>query len=292
LPPTATIAGTGESIVDNIEAITKRYKKERDAVVPEAKLLDQIKLGLDIGRSAIKQQLQPEDRALQSFVALINQEEVNRIKKEYTTNKEYREAVFGDDESTGGDPNNKRKLVLSTNDILVCELSKLLNVDRMDTNMDVRIKVLSERMGIPQEIAANSAGNFVAMLPFKRQHFTNPWYIRQAMTRDDNKFYADPVVEKNSKDSSSSNITGNLSNWSGFTVGTQLGGGGGAKLVLHLPINVTASGNTPFEQALVFCPFQDQPKQLAVVISTHRYQKLLDRIEQQQQQLLIPFCVV
>eukprot|EP00797_Seminavis_robusta_P000989 Sro1060_g236650.1 n/a (132) ;mRNA; r:9599-9994 len=128
------------------------------------------------------------------------------------------------------------------------------------------------------------------MLPFFRPHFDNPWYVRKAMTRGGNTYYADPVERP--KDY---NITGNFSNWSGFTVGTQLGGttcnNANAKLVLHLPINVTASGKTPFEQALVFSPFQDQPKQLAVIFSTHRYQKLMAQIAQQpaDRQLLMPF---
>ncbi|CAB9519945.1 expressed unknown protein [Seminavis robusta] len=110
----------------DLQTLVKNYKRERDAVVPEAKLMDQIKLGLDIGRSAMKEQFY-EGRQLQSFVTLVNLQEINRLKEEYAA-PQFQDAVFAEDSERP-----PKSQTLSTNDILVCELSKLLNIDRVDT---------------------------------------------------------------------------------------------------------------------------------------------------------------
>ena len=272
-----------------VEEIIKQYKSERSKAIPEASMIHQMKLGTAIGIKTIEAKTNRK-RQLRSFVALVDLDELNRLKAQWST-PEHQENVFGPPQKE----EKKKPLKLSANDILVSELGRLLRVNRLDTNVDCRVKVLHERMDIPLEKCANTPGNFVSMLPFFREHFTNPWYIRKAMTRDDGTYQADPKGSiQTDLERTDSYIVGNLSNWSGFTVGTELGAtykdeASTNKLVLHLPINVTASGTSPFEQALVFAPFQDKPKQLAVIFSTHYFDELVSRIDDPQYTLLKPF---
>ncbi|KAL3918130.1 MAG: hypothetical protein SGILL_004385, partial [Bacillariaceae sp.] len=263
------------------ERVQNEYKALRDEVVPPTKLINQMKLGRAIGSTAMG------NKPLRNFVAMVDLDELNRLRQEYS-NEQYLTAAFGGDGVLSSKPPR-----LSANDILVCELGKILKVNRLDTNIDVRVKVLHEKMGIPLEEAKDGAGNAVAQLPFFRRHFRNPWYVRKAMIREDGRFMADPAESLPQGDltKTHSYVAGNMSNWSGFTVGTELGKAFeeppmSASLALHLPINVTASGTTPFEQALVFAPFQDSPKQLAVIFSTHYFEDLVARIDDPAQRLL------